>query len=79
MYNKETPLLLLYYFCLFWLQDLENDSASSELLQSPISPQKLENEHETKIVLKSMKMKSMKDLLVAKKLNTQAMHLLLSA
>lgn len=75
------PLLLLsYYFYLYWLQDLENDSANSESLQSTIiSPQKLENEHGTKIVLKSMKMRSMKDLLVAKKLNTKAISLLLCA
>lgn len=60
--------------------------ANSELFQSSGPPQKLviettlnENEHETKIVLKSLKMRRMKDLLVLKKLNTQALSLLLNA
>jgi len=38
-----------------------------------------DDEPETKIVLKSKKMRSMKDLLVAKKLNTQAISLQISA
>lgn len=42
------------------------------------TPLKLD-ELETKIMLKSKKMRSMKDLLVAKKLNTQAISLQLSA
>jgi len=38
-----------------------------------------DDESETKIVLKSKKMRSMKDLLIAKKLNTQAISLQMSA
>jgi len=48
--------------------------------QTPILETKLkDDEPETKIVLKSKKMKSMKDLLIAKKLNTQAISLQMSA
>ncbi|KAL5239795.1 hypothetical protein ACI65C_007205 [Semiaphis heraclei] len=48
--------------------------------QPPILETKLkDDEPETKIVLKSKKMRSMKDLLIAKKLNTQAISLQMSA
>jgi len=60
---------------------------SSESLPTPINPSQppivettiKDDEPETKIVLKSKKMRSMKDLLVAKKLNTQAISLQMSA
>lgn len=49
-------------------------------ITSPIVETTLkDDEPEIKIVLKSKKMKSMKDLLVAKKLNTQAISLQMSA
>jgi len=48
--------------------------------QAPILETTLkDDELETKIVLKSKKMRSMKDLLIAKKLNTQAISLQMSA
>lgn len=60
---------------------------SSDALPTPIIQPQVptvettlkDDEPETKIVLKSKKMKSMKDLLVAKKLNTQAISLQISA
>jgi len=61
---------------------------SSESLPIPINPPQppvivettmKDDEPETKITLKSKKMRSMKDLLVAKKLNTQAISLQMSA
>lgn len=60
---------------------------SSDSLPTPITPPQepvletaiKDDEPETKIVLKSKKMRSMKDLLVAKKLNTQAISLQMSA
>lgn len=52
-------------------------------ITTPLQPSTVEttkdDDPETKIVLKSKKMKSMKDLLVAKKLNTQAISLQISA
>lgn len=60
---------------------------SSDSLPDPITqpqaailePILRDKEPETEIVLKSKKMRSMKDLLVAKKLNTQAISLQMSA
>lgn len=60
---------------------------SSDSLPTSITPPQApvvettikDDEPETKIVLKSKKMRSMKDLLVAKKLNTQAISLQMSA
>lgn len=62
---------------------------SSDAVPTPISTSlqaskvvtttKSDDEPATKIVLKSKKMKSIKDLLVAKKLNTQAISLLMCA
>lgn len=60
---------------------------NSDLLPTHVTPPQTpivetilnHDEPETKIMLKSKKMRSMKDLLVAKKLNTQAISLQISA
>lgn len=57
-------------------------SSTTPITSSPapiVEPALKDSEPETKIVLKSKKMRSMKDLLVAKKLNTQAISLQMSA
>lgn len=56
-----------------------SDSLPTSITSSVVEATLNEDKPEIKIVLKSKKMKSMKDLLVAKKLNTQAISLQMSA